>query len=99
MACVGNIGPAFNELGPMGSFASISNTSKLVLVFGMWVGRLEIVTVMALFHPIAWRNFQVHYKEPKQSRVKKRRGMRKNRHNEKDQARANIENEPKKSEN
>jgi trk system potassium uptake protein len=72
LACVGNIGPAFNELGPMGSFAGISNFSKIILIFGMWVGRLEVVTVIALLHPIAWRNLQIHYKKPKKSRIRNR---------------------------
>ena len=71
LACVGNVGPAFNDLGPMGSFASLSNTSKLILIFGMWIGRLEVVTVVALLHPIAWKNFQIHYKKPKESRIQR----------------------------
>ncbi len=51
LACMGNIGPAFGVAGPMGSYASFDIPSKLVLTFAMWVGRLEIVTVLALFHP------------------------------------------------
>ncbi len=51
LACMGNIGPAFGVAGPMGSYASFDVPSKLVLTFAMWVGRLEIVTVLALLHP------------------------------------------------
>ncbi|MDD9933372.1 MAG: TrkH family potassium uptake protein [Myxococcales bacterium] len=51
LACLGNIGPAFGPAGPMGSYAEFSDAAKLLLTFDMWVGRLEIVTVLALFHP------------------------------------------------
>jgi trk system potassium uptake protein TrkH len=50
LACLGNIGPAFGEAGPMGSFAGFGVTGKLVLTFAMWLGRLEIIAVLALFH-------------------------------------------------
>lgn len=61
LACLGNIGPGFNELGPMGSFAGLPSFSKILLVVAMWVGRLEIVSVIALLHPLAWRG--VHWKK------------------------------------
>ncbi len=51
LACFGNIGPAFGSAGPMGSYASFDDASKIVLSLGMWVGRLEVVTVLALLHP------------------------------------------------
>jgi len=37
LACVGNIGPGFESLGPMGSFAEIGSASKVVLSIGMWM--------------------------------------------------------------
>ena len=51
LACVANVGPGFGAAGPMGNFAGFSLGAKLVLSLAMWVGRLEIVTVLALFHP------------------------------------------------
>ena len=51
IACLGNIGPAFGNAGPMGSYAEYSNASKICLIIAMWVGRLEVVTVIALLHP------------------------------------------------
>jgi trk system potassium uptake protein TrkH len=51
LACFGNIGPAFGTAGPMGSYASFDDASKIVLTLAMWVGRLEVVTVLALLHP------------------------------------------------
>ncbi|MDD9944811.1 MAG: TrkH family potassium uptake protein [Myxococcales bacterium] len=55
LACLGNIGPAFGPAGPMGSFAHFSDLAKSVLVFAMWIGRLEIVAVLALLHSDVWR--------------------------------------------
>ncbi len=54
LACIGNIGPGFGSVGPMGSFAAFSPAAKLVLTLSMWVGRLEIITVVALLHPHVW---------------------------------------------
>ncbi|MFT7516892.1 MAG: trk system potassium uptake protein TrkH [Myxococcota bacterium] len=51
LACVGNIGPGFESVGPMGNFAEIGSASKIVLSIGMWMGRLELVTILALLHP------------------------------------------------
>jgi trk system potassium uptake protein TrkH len=58
LACVGNIGPAFGAAGPMENYAFFSAPSKLLLAIGMWIGRLEIVTVIALLHPHVWRHLQ-----------------------------------------
>ena len=49
LATIGNIGPGFGRLGPFGSYLFFPNTSKLLMVFLMWVGRLEIVPVLAVF--------------------------------------------------
>jgi trk system potassium uptake protein TrkH len=59
LACFGNIGPAFGIAGPMGTYADFDTPSKLVLVFAMWVGRLEIVTVLALLHPDVLRSIRL----------------------------------------
>jgi trk system potassium uptake protein TrkH len=48
LATIGNIGPGFGSLGPFGSFLEFSNLSKLLMVVLMWIGRLEIVPVLAL---------------------------------------------------
>lgn len=61
IACLGNIGPAFGIAGPMGSYAEFPDGVKLTLTAAMWIGRLEIVTVLVLFHPdflrtIRWRD-------------------------------------------
>ncbi|TKX52580.1 TrkH family potassium uptake protein, partial [Halorubrum sp. SS7] len=45
LATIGNIGPGFGRVGPFGSYLFFPDTSKLLMVFLMWVGRLEIVPV------------------------------------------------------
>ena len=49
LATIGNIGPGFGRLGPFGNYEFFSDASKLLMVFLMWVGRLEIVPVLAVF--------------------------------------------------
>jgi trk system potassium uptake protein TrkH len=49
LATLGNIGPGFGRLGPFGSYLFFSDASKLLMIFLMWVGRLEIVPVLAVF--------------------------------------------------
>lgn len=52
-----NVGPGLGEaIGPAGSFASLSDTSKWLMCFGMLLGRLEIMTILVLFIPAFWRN-------------------------------------------
>jgi len=54
---LGNIGPGFGRIGPMGSFGDLSVPSKLMLVFNMWAGRLEVMAVLVLLHPDVLRMF------------------------------------------
>jgi len=49
IACLGNIGPGFGAVGPMASFADLHPISKIVLTLEMWIGRLEVLTVLVLF--------------------------------------------------
>ncbi len=52
---IGNIGPGLDQLGPTDHFGWLPAGAQLVLVFLMLVGRLEIYTVLLLFHPGLWR--------------------------------------------
>lgn len=53
---LGNIGPGLSTLvGPMANFGSLHIIGKIVLIFNMWVGRLEVMTVLVLFVPSFWR--------------------------------------------
>ena len=55
LACISNIGPAFEALGPYASYAPFSDFSKIVLTFVMLLGRLEILPVLILFNPKTWK--------------------------------------------
>ena len=55
IACLGNIGPGFEAVGPMANFADLHPVSKIVLTLEMWIGRLEVLTVLVLFRFEAWR--------------------------------------------
>ena len=48
LATLGNIGPGFGKLGPFGSYVFFSDLSKFLMILLMYVGRLEIVPVLAL---------------------------------------------------
>ena len=56
IATLGNIGPGFGIVGPMDSYLPFSNAAKLYLVFLMWIGRLEILSVLVLLTPSYWRS-------------------------------------------
>ena len=55
IACLGNIGPAIGEVGPVDNFSHLPNLAKWFLSFLMLVGRLEVFTVLVLFSPFFWR--------------------------------------------
>ncbi|HEY9246679.1 MAG TPA: potassium transporter TrkG, partial [Candidatus Methanoperedens sp.] len=53
---LGNVGPGLSKLiGPMANFGSIPVIGKIVLIFNMWIGRLEVLTVLILFIPSFWK--------------------------------------------
>lgn len=52
---IGNVGPAFGDAGPYGSFAGYSNLSTAILTALMWLGRVEIVPVAVLLTRSFWR--------------------------------------------
>jgi trk system potassium uptake protein TrkH len=52
---ISNVGPGLAELGPTANFGPLPWQGDLMLSFLMLVGRLEIYTVLLLFHPGLWR--------------------------------------------
>ncbi|MEM1399892.1 MAG: TrkH family potassium uptake protein [Pseudomonadota bacterium] len=53
---IANVGPGLGPIvGPVGSFAPLSDEAKWLLSFGMLLGRLELFTVLVLFSPQFWR--------------------------------------------
>lgn len=55
-ATLNNIGPGLADVGPTDNFASFSVLSKIVFMFDMLVGRLEIFPMMLLIMPSTWMN-------------------------------------------
>lgn len=53
---LGNIGPGFAVIGPLGNFGEFHPIAKWVLSFLMLAGRLEILTVLVMFTPNFWRH-------------------------------------------
>ncbi|MCR5092389.1 MAG: TrkH family potassium uptake protein [Lachnospiraceae bacterium] len=54
-ATLNNVGPGLNMVGPAGNYAQFSVLSKLVFIFNMLAGRLEILPMLILFRPSTWR--------------------------------------------
>ena len=52
---IGNVGPGLGFAGPMGSFASLGDVSKVTMIVLMWLGRLEIIPVFVLATRHYWR--------------------------------------------
>ena len=56
-ATLNNIGPGLVKVGPMQNFGCFTDPAKLVLIFDMLAGRLEIFPMLVLFMPDTWRKF------------------------------------------
>ena len=56
-ATLNNIGPGLEMVGPIGNFSCFSNLSKIVLIFDMLAGRLEIFPLLVLFFRDTWKKF------------------------------------------
>ena len=55
-ATLNNIGPGLDVVGPMGGYGGFSVLSKLVMIFDMLIGRLEIFPLLILFAPRVWKH-------------------------------------------
>lgn len=54
-ATINNIGPGLKDVGPMANFSLFAPMSKLVLIFDMIAGRLELFPILLLFSPSTWK--------------------------------------------
>jgi len=50
IATLGNVGPAFGIIGPMGSYDSLSTATKAIFIFNMLIGRLELIPFLAMLN-------------------------------------------------
>lgn len=57
VATLNNIGPGLELVGPASNFSVFSDPAKLVLIFDMLIGRLEIFPMLLLFMPGTWKKF------------------------------------------
>ena len=55
LACISNVGPAFEAVGPYANYAGYSGFSLILLNFAMLLGRLEILPVLILFNRRTWK--------------------------------------------
>lgn len=55
IASLGDIGPGLGVVGPMGSFASLTVASKVIFIFNMLVGRLEIIPFLVFLNKDFWK--------------------------------------------
>lgn len=57
VAALSNIGPGVTKLvGPTGSLSFLDSGAKLLLMFGMTLGRLELLTIFVLLMPSFWKS-------------------------------------------
>lgn len=55
ISAIGDIGPGIGDVvGPMGNYESIHYISKIIIIFDMFIGRLEIIPFLVLFHKDFW---------------------------------------------
>jgi trk system potassium uptake protein TrkH len=54
-ATLNNIGPGLGAVGPSANFSAFTPISKLVLIFNMLAGRLELFPMLLLFSPTTWK--------------------------------------------
>jgi len=55
-AAIANIGPGLGtEIGPTGNYAGLNDAAKWILAIAMFVGRLEIMVVLAILTTKFWR--------------------------------------------
>ena len=55
IATLNNIGPGLGMIGPMGNYSEFSYFAKIVLMFDMLAGRLELLPFFIIMKPKTWR--------------------------------------------
>lgn len=58
LTAVANVGPGVGGIiGPAGNFAPLGDGAKMLISGGMYLGRLELMTVLVMLTPAYWRAF------------------------------------------
>jgi trk system potassium uptake protein len=55
ITCLGNVGPAFGQYGPVGNFAELHVGGKWIASILMIIGRLEVIPILIFFHYSFWK--------------------------------------------
>lgn len=56
IANLSNVGPGFGpKVGPVGTYSSVNDSGKVILILAMLLGRLELMSVFILMTPGFWR--------------------------------------------
>lgn len=55
IACINNIGPGLNAVGPATNYSSLTDFQTWVCTFAMLLGRLELFTLLIVLHPRFWQ--------------------------------------------
>jgi trk system potassium uptake protein TrkH len=59
LTALANVGPGVGQIiGPSGNFASLEDLPKWIIAFGMYIGRLEMLTVVVVLTPAFWRSIR-----------------------------------------
>ena len=55
VSALGNIGPGLGKIiGPLGHFSDLHDFSKIIIIFDMYIGRLELIPFLVLFQKELW---------------------------------------------
>ena len=54
-SAMNNVGPGLDLVGPASNFSVFSEPVKIVLIFDMLAGRLELFPILLLFSPATWK--------------------------------------------
>jgi trk system potassium uptake protein TrkH len=55
IACINNMGPGLNQVGPATNYAALSDFQTWICTLTMLLGRLELFTFLVVFTPAFWR--------------------------------------------
>jgi trk system potassium uptake protein TrkH len=55
LVVLGNIGPGFGTVGPMGGFEALPVPTKIFMCLLMVAGRLEVMTFLVVLTPSYWQ--------------------------------------------
>ena len=55
VACMNNMGPGLNVVGPAANYQALTDFQTWICTLAMFIGRLEVLTVVVLFTPSFWK--------------------------------------------